>query len=183
MSNRPILIIGGGISGLCTARLLTQRGIPCIVFEQSIPDKSQGYAITVRDWAFKPLLAGLGSVSVEAFKNAVAVDRALGGSGWVDLTFRDNATGEALMNPEPPKTGNEGSLFRANRSILRDWLSDGVDVRYEHKLKAVQGKPGDVKAVFQSGEEVAGSIIIAADGVHSSGGFTLAGNLPFVQKR
>lgn len=179
MSNRPILIIGGGISGLCAARLLTQRGIPCIVFEQSTPDKkSQGYAITVRDWAFKPLLAGLGGVSIEAFKNAVAVDRALGGSGWVDLTFRDNATGEALMNPEP----HEGTLFRANRSILRDWLSDGVDVRYEHKLKAVQGKPGDVKAVFQSGE-VTGSMIIAADGVHSSGGFTLAGNAPFVHNR
>lgn len=36
----PILIIGGGIAGLSTARLLAQHHIPTIVFEQSSPERS-----------------------------------------------------------------------------------------------------------------------------------------------
>jgi monooxygenase len=145
-------------------------------------EKSQGYAITVRDWAFKPLLEELGGVTVDAFQNAVAVDRAFGGSGWVDLTFRNNETGKALFNPEPPKGGNQGALFRANRSALRDWLSDGLDVRYEHKLEGVRGTPGHVTAVFRSGLEIAGSILIGADGVNSSGEPARTCNLPHISR-
>ncbi|KAF1360704.1 FAD-dependent monooxygenase [Lizonia empirigonia] len=168
MTKKPILIVGSGISGLSVARLLRQHGISCIVFEQSTPEKSQGYAITVRDWAFEPLLSGIGGISVKDFQKGVAVDRELGGTGWVDLTFRNNGTGETLFNPEHSEKDKKVSLFRANRGVLRDWLGNGVDIRYDHKLKAVQGRPGNVKAVFENNEEVEGSILIAADGVHSS---------------
>lgn len=169
MSKTPILIVGAGISGLSAARLLKQRGIPCVVFEQSSPEKSQGYAITVRDWAFEPLLDGIGGVLVSDFQKGVAVDRELGGTGWVDLTFRNNGTGETLFNPEQSQKGNKVSLFRANRSVLRDWLGKGVDIRYGYKLKAVEGGPGNVKAIFENDEEIEGSMLIAADGVHSGG--------------
>jgi monooxygenase len=169
MTKKPILIVGAGISGLSAARLLGQHGVTCIVFEQSTPDKSQGYAITVRDWAFEPLLSGIGGISVKDFQKGVAVDRELGGTGWVDLTFRNNGTGETLFNPEQSQTNDKVSLFRANRGVLRDWLGDGVDIRYGHKLKSVQGRPGNVKAVFENNEEIEGSMLIAADGVHSSG--------------
>lgn len=169
MTEKPILIVGAGISGLSAARLFKQCGIPCIVFEQSTPEKSQGYAITVRDWAFEPLLEGIGGVSVSDFQKGVAVDREIGGTGWVDLTFRNNGTGETLFNPEQSQKGNKVSLFRANRGVLRDWLGEGVDIRYGYKLKAAQGGPGNVKAIFENNEEVGGSILIAADGVHSGG--------------
>ncbi|TKW55870.1 hypothetical protein CTA1_11757 [Colletotrichum tanaceti] len=168
MTKKPILIIGGGIAGLTVARILNQREIPCIVFERSALHATQGYAITVRDWAFNPLLAALGGVPVKAFQEQVAVDRLLGGSGWVDLTFRANATGESLFNPEPPRAGDEAALFRANRSMLLVWLGIGVEVRHGLRLTAVKGHPGNVTAVFDSGEEVTGSMIVAADGVHSS---------------
>ncbi|OHE95053.1 hypothetical protein CORC01_09710 [Colletotrichum orchidophilum] len=168
MTNKTILIIGGGIAGLTVARVLKQRGIPCIVFERSALYTTQGYAITVRDWAFNPLLAALDDVPVETFQKQVAVDRLLGGSGWVDLTIRANETGKSLFNPEPPRTGDEAVLFRANRSVLLNWLALGVEVRHGHKLTAVRGQPGNVTAVFESGEEVTGSMIVAADGVHSS---------------
>ncbi|KAI4718445.1 hypothetical protein E4T48_05290 [Aureobasidium sp. EXF-10727] len=168
MSTAPIIIIGAGIAGLSAARLLKQKNIPCTVFEQSSPDKSQGYAITLREWAFLPLLAGLGDIPLDAFVKAVAVDRELGGCGNIDLTFRDNGTGETLSNPDPLQPGQERTLFRANRSVLRDWLSQGLDIRYGHKLSTVQGRPGNVTAVFENGHECRGSMIIAADGVHSA---------------
>ncbi|KDN60958.1 hypothetical protein CSUB01_10510 [Colletotrichum sublineola] len=183
MTNKPILIIGGGIAGLTVARILKQRKIPCIVFERSAPDTTQGYAITVRDWAFNPLLAALDGVSVDAFQKQVAVDRLLGGSGWVDLTFRANDTGELLFNPEPPRAGHEAALFRANRSVLRNWLGHGVEVRHGTKLTAVKGQPGNVTAVFESGEEVTGSMIVAADGVHSSGDMSRHKTIPLVTRQ
>lgn len=128
----------------------------------------------MRDWAFKPLLAGLGAGSVRELERAVAVDRGLGGCGWIDLSLRDNSTGVTLMAPEPPKPGGtDQALFRANRTALRSWLAKGVDLRYEHRLSSLEGGPGDVKAVFENGVEVKGSLIIAADGLHSTGSFRL----------
>lgn len=167
---KPVLVIGAGISGLSTARLLVQHHIPVIVFEQSSPQRSQGYSITIRDWAFKPLLSDLGNTPIGDLERAVAVDRNLGGCGWIDLTLRDNSTGVTLLAPEPPKRGEtEQALFRANRAALRDWLSEGVDVRYDQKLRSFEGRAGHVKAVFESGTEVEGSMIISADGLHSTG--------------
>ena len=167
---KPILIIGAGISGLSAARLLVQHDIPVIVFERSSTERSQGYSITIRDWAFKPLLSDLGDTCVGDLERAVAVDRSLGGCGWIDLTLRDNSTGVTLLAPEPPKPGEtEQTLFRANRTALRSWLSQGVDVRYEHELRSFEGKAGDVKAIFENGIEIDGSLIVAADGLHSTG--------------
>ena len=167
---KPILVIGAGISGLSTARLLVQYNIPVIVFEQSSPERSQGYSITIRDWAFKPLLSDLGNTSVGDLERAVAVDRSLGGCGWMDSTLRDNSTGVTLLTAQAPKRGEtEQALFRANRAALRDWLSEGVDVRYEQKLRSFEGRVGHVKAVFENGTEVEGSLIISADGLHSTG--------------
>ena len=168
-TTRPVLIIGAGIAGLSTARLLSQHNIPVIVFEQSVPERSQGHSITLRDWAYKPLLSDLGMSDVGELERAVAVDRSLGGCGWIDLTLRDNSTGVTLLAPEPPKPGEtEQALFRANRTALRSWLSEGVDLRYEHKLRSFKGNIGELNAVFENGAEVEGSLIVGADGLHST---------------
>ncbi|QKX52962.1 uncharacterized protein TRUGW13939_00033 [Talaromyces rugulosus] len=168
-TQKPIIIIGAGLSGLAAARLLTDQGIPVIVFEQSQPDRSQGYGLTLRDWAYNALLEELGNpIGVSDFQRAVATDGAIGRTGWVDLTFRNNGTGETLFNPDPPKPGQPNTIFRANRSFLRNWLAEGVDVRYEHKLEGFQGEPGHVSAFFENGVVQEGSILVAADGVHST---------------
>lgn len=168
-AKKPILIIGGGLSGLAAARILTQHQFPVIVFEQSSRDRSQGHGITIRDWAFKPLLEELGGgLSVKDLQCAVATDRGVQGSGWVDLSFRNNGTGETLFNPESTDAGETAKLFRANRSALREWLEAGVDLRYEHKLVRLEGKPGQVKAFFENGVAYEGLLLVAADGVRST---------------
>ncbi|KAJ5714343.1 FAD-dependent monooxygenase nscC [Penicillium malachiteum] len=74
----PILIIGAGLSGVTTARILTNSGIPNIVFEASAPDRSQGFAISLRDWGYSALLDGLGGLPLRSLIKAVAPDRYIG---------------------------------------------------------------------------------------------------------
>ena len=170
--DRPILIIGAGLSGLVTARILTNCGIPNILFEASTPDRSQGFSISLREWGYSALLSGLGGLPLSSLARGVAPDRYLGGSGWIDQALRDNTTGEMLVAPDP---ATKQSIVRANRNALRTWITDcgedDLDVRYGHKLKSFSGKAGNITAEFENGARYQCSLLIAADGVHSTGTF------------
>ncbi|KAJ5171585.1 FAD/NAD(P)-binding domain-containing protein [Penicillium coprophilum] len=166
--SRPVLIIGAGLSGLALGRLLTNNNIANIVFEASPPERSQGFAISMHDWGYYPLLEALGGLSQSMIK-AVGPDRFIGGTGWVDLAMRDNMTGQVLVEPDadsPP------TVVRANRNSLRAWIADcgddQLDVRYGHRLKSISGSMGNVRAVFENGAAYDGSVVVAADGVHST---------------
>lgn len=166
----PVLVIGAGLSGLATGRLLTNNGIPNIVFEASPPERSQGFSISLHDWGYSPLLSSLGGVSLQGMIKAVAPDRFVGGTGWVDLAMRDNTTGKVLVAPEADA---RPTVMRANRNALRSWIADSgddeLDVRYGHRLKSISGTAGSMRAVFENGAVFAGSLVVAADGVHSAG--------------
>lgn len=175
-SGGPILIIGAGLSGLATGRLLTNNGVPNIIFEASTLEHGQGFSISLHDWGYSPLLEALGGgASLRSMTKAVAPDRLVGGTGWVDLSMRDNLTGEVLVAPEADA---RPSVMRANRNALRSWIADcgdvELDVRYGHKLKSISGSMGNVRALFENGAEYHGSLLIAADGVHSAGMYGLS---------
>jgi monooxygenase len=169
-NSSPVLIIGAGLSGLATGRLLTNNGIPNIVFEASPPERSQGFFISLHDWGYSPLLEALGGVSLQSMTKAVAPDRFVGGTGWVDLAMRDNMTGKVLVAPEADA---RPAVMRANRNALRSWIADcgdeELDVRYGHRLKSISGTVGNMRTVFENGAEYEGSLVVAADGVHSAG--------------
>ncbi|BCS18219.1 FAD-dependent monooxygenase nscC [Aspergillus puulaauensis] len=170
----PILIIGAGLSGLTAARLLTNAGIPCIVFEASPPSRSQGYAISLRDWGFNSLLAALGNLPLSSLTKAVAPDRHIGGWGWLDQSWRNNQTGSIiLMPPREPK--EKPTILRANRNAVRTWIADcgeeELDVRYGHQLTNVtlpKSDDDDIVVEFSNGAQYHGCLLIAADGVHST---------------
>lgn len=166
----PVLIVGAGLSGLTTARLLTNAGIPNIVFEASLRDRSQGFSISLRDWGYSALLQSLGDLPLSSLTKFTAPDRYYGADGWIDQILRDNTTGRALVAPDPE---DKASIVRANRNALREWITDGgeddVDVRYDHNFVKCTGGTGNIVAWFENGSSYPGSLLIAADGVHSAG--------------
>ncbi|KAJ6015962.1 FAD/NAD(P)-binding domain-containing protein [Penicillium herquei] len=167
---RPVLIVGAGLSGLAIGRLLTKNGIANIVFEASPPERIQGFAISMHDWSHSPLLEALGGLSLQIMTRAVAPDRFIGGTGWVDLAMRDNTTGQVLVEPDADA---RPAIVRANRNAFRAWIADcgddELDVRYGHRLKSISGPMGNMRAVFENGAAYEGSVVVAADGVHSTG--------------
>lgn len=177
---KPILIIGAGLSGLATARILTNHGIPNIVFEASGQDRSQGFSISLREWGFKAILSALGELPLSGLCKGVAPDRHVGGTGWIDQALRENSTGNLLVAPEPGKKQN---IVRANRNALRAWLEDcgevELDVRYGHRLKGLTGTIGSVEAEFENGSKHLGSLIVACDGVASTGKLVMSQSLFF----
>ncbi|KAL4880800.1 hypothetical protein BJY04DRAFT_218953 [Aspergillus karnatakaensis] len=189
----PILIIGAGIAGLTTARLLTNASIPNIVFDTAFPTQPQGYAISLRKFGFSALLKALGDLPLSALTKGVAPDRLIGGTGWIDQSLRNNQTGEVIVMP-PGEDRRDPSILRANREALRSWIADcgeeEVDIRYGHRLvdlsfsdsDAGSDEPGSgsasvVTATFANGTVYKGSLLIAADGVHSTVRNTLLPNI------
>lgn len=177
---KPILIIGAGLSGLATARILTNHGIPNIVFEASGQDRSQGFSISLREWGFTAILSALGELPLSGLCKGVAPDRHVGGTGWIDQALRENSTGKLLVVPEPGKKQN---IVRANRNALRAWLEDcgevELDVRYGHRLKGLSGVMGSVEAEFENGSKHLGSLIVACDGVASTGELVISQSILF----
>ncbi|KAL2866117.1 FAD-dependent monooxygenase nscC [Aspergillus lucknowensis] len=166
---QPILIIGAGLSGLTTARLLTNSGIPNIVFEASSADRSQGFAISLRAWGYETLLSALGGLPLKSLLRGAAPDREIGGMGFVDQIMWDNATGEKLFVPD---AAAKQEIVRVNRNALRRWIADcgeeELDVRYGHRLCRVSGGVGEMTVEFENGAVYRGALVVAADGVNST---------------
>lgn len=62
---------------------------------------------------------------MRSLARGVAPDHFFGGSGWVDQTMRNNATGEMLVQPDPAKMEH---IVRANRNAFRAWITDCGDM-------------------------------------------------------
>lgn len=89
----------------------------------------------------------------------MAVDAAIGRNGQVkDSAYTDDRANQELK-----------PLLRVNKRKLRDLLADGVDIRWDHRLKEVNTTETSVTAKFENGQSVTGACLIAADGVHSVG--------------
>lgn len=135
---KPILIIGAGISGLSLARTLLGHNLPLIVFDDAPASRRQGYGITLRSWAYTKFIDPL-DISPDNFKNDTATDALLGGQGKLDTNLWDPYTGKVLVKSPPARpNAPESDFLRVNRLRLREFLRQGVDVKFEHKLTAFE---------------------------------------------
>jgi len=154
MAKRPLRIVGAGLSGLTLGRCLLKRGIPAVLYERKPSAVQHGYGITLYASTYEPLLKAL-DVDELTFKKKVAVDTEIGGSGKIN----DAAS------------STTESWFRANRGRLENWLSEGLDVRWEHELHKVERPEDDSNSStlhFKNNQQVKSDVVVAADGPHSS---------------
>ena len=160
---RTALVAGGGIAGAATALALQKAGIEPVVLEAR-PRRADG------EGAFLTL----GSNGLEALRQLGADGPALdAGFPTPAMTLR-SGTGKRL-GVVPASTTRPGGAL--SRTLMRGELAAlllaeverrGIRVLYGHRLAGAEQRVERVLARCHGGEEIAGDLLIGADGVHSA---------------
>ncbi|OAG07977.1 FAD/NAD(P)-binding domain-containing protein [Paraphaeosphaeria sporulosa] len=160
-----ILIIGAGMAGVTLARFLSSRNIPFRIFDQQAEFKNQGFGLTLRADTTQKLLPLLG-LEEQEFGTSVAVDRR---TGRTNTFLADVETG-ARFAAASFKEGASARDWRTNRERLRGAILGDVAGRVEYgcKMASFTRTSSGVRVVFENGMDVEGTVLVAADGVHSS---------------
>lgn len=152
MSQQPLTIIGGGIGGLTLSRCLLAHNIPSIIYEKALASPRNGYGVTLDDSTYTPLLDVL-KLDKKTFRTRVAVDGAVGGNG--------------VINPCRYTGRASPSSLRANRAKLEEVLREGVDVRWEHAVSAIETDATGIAISFKNGTEISPKHVFGIEGPHS----------------
>ncbi|KAF5649892.1 FAD-binding protein [Fusarium sp. NRRL 25303] len=163
--DRPVLIIGAGISGLLLAQSLSRHSIPFRVFERDtdLETRGVGWGLTLL-WTLpvlKDLLPEhLFSRLPEAYVDREAVTQGLSSS----FPFFDLSTGELKASvPKAP----EAERVRVTRQGLRALLATGIDIEWGKGVAGVVSTDDSVTASFEDGSSATGSLLVGCDGSHS----------------
>jgi 2-polyprenyl-6-methoxyphenol hydroxylase-like FAD-dependent oxidoreductase len=169
MTNFSVMIIGGGIGGLCLAHGLRQSGIPVDIYERT-PERTdwlQGYRIHINPHGARALRDCLPPAAWKSFLDTVSAGD--GGFGFMTdrgtdlLRFR-----AAEINPASadPAERHYGVSRISLRTILLDDLGETL-----HLGKAFQRyevtPDRRVTAYFADGSTATADVLIGADGANS----------------
>jgi len=159
-----VLIIGGGIGGLCLAQGLSKAGITVTVCERgaSAAFRGQGTRISLKEAGGHALRACL---PANLFDLCVATSIASAGR----LVVMDQLLNQAFAIPLPAP--DPALAFGVNRLTLREILLCGLeDVVFFGKtfthFEQVDGK--QVRAHFADGDSVTADLLVGADGTDSA---------------
>ncbi|MBO3749060.1 FAD-dependent monooxygenase [Streptosporangiaceae bacterium NEAU-GS5] len=160
-----ILIIGGGIGGLCLAQGLKKQGVEDVaVFErdESAAFRGQGYRISLKEDGTRALRACLPQELFEltAATAIKTVSRML---------FMDDRLRPKFDKPVPG--GFDDTAFGVNRLTLREILLTGLDdmVGFGRVFESYAVRPdGRVEARFADGGVEVGDLLVGADGTNSA---------------
>src|SRR6266536_2510225 len=139
-----VLIVGGGVGGLCLAQGLKKSGISVAVYErdESAQFRSQGYRI------------GLKEAGAQALRDCLPED------------LFNQKFSKPIPQIEPGVSG-----FGVNRLTLREiLLADLDDMVHFGKTfeRFAQGEDGQVRAYFADGTAATGDLLVGADGTDSA---------------
>ncbi|MGH3729220.1 MAG: FAD-dependent oxidoreductase [Micromonosporaceae bacterium] len=164
-----VLIMGGGIGGLCLAQGLKRAGVSVAVYERdrTRTDRLQGYRIHISPAGSRALHQCLPPELFDAF---VATTGKLG-DGFTFLTERltpllragiDDVGGDVT---DPSESHHSVSRITL-RQVLLAGLGDAVhfDKKYERYEKH---SDGTVTAYFSDGSSATGDVLVGADGGNS----------------
>jgi 2-polyprenyl-6-methoxyphenol hydroxylase-like FAD-dependent oxidoreductase len=155
MNDNKVLVIGGGIGGLCTAIGLSQNGVPAEVFERMPEVKEIGTGTGIQRVAQEGLrMLGL-SDAVEA----------IGGTPFQAqlLVSRRGRTMATI-----PRRGEAFVVHRGElMEVFKRELGDASIVHTNRECVGYEQDGTGVTARFADGQEERGIALIAADGVRS----------------
>ena len=174
MSTRDlhVMVIGGGIGGLCLAQGLKKAGVSVAVYErdESLASRRQGFRIHIDPQ---------GSTALHQCLPAElwAIFDATGGQFGQGFTLLTEQLQELLAfrgapGSDPDPVARHRSVSRITlRHVLLSGLSDVVHfnkrfVRYE-EVRNGEIRGGRLRAYFEDGSTAEGHVLVAADGVNS----------------
>jgi 2-polyprenyl-6-methoxyphenol hydroxylase-like FAD-dependent oxidoreductase len=168
-----VIIVGGGVGGLCLAHGLQESGISMSVHERdaSANVRRQGYRISLNTHGARALKACLPG---HLFQLVVATSsKPLSGR----LVAFDPRLVEIMVRPLPspadePSYGwsDPARPFTAvNRLTLREILFSGLDeaLRFGALLTSYASERDRLRALFSDGRSAVGDVLVGADGTNS----------------
>lgn len=172
MTPPRVLIIGGGIGGLCLAQGLRRADIPVTVYERSATrtDWLQGYRIHINPNGSRALHRNLEPAAWQAFLDTVSA----GGGRFAFVTEQLDTLielGDDIVNTDPdPANQHHGASRITLRQVLLSGLDDVVEFgktfeRYE--LTGDGRAHQQVTAHFTDGSTATGDLLVGADGSNS----------------
>jgi 2-polyprenyl-6-methoxyphenol hydroxylase-like FAD-dependent oxidoreductase len=165
-----VLIIGGGLGGLCLAQGLVTAGVEVTVFERdrTRAERLDRYRLHVSPAGSRALRACLPDSAWQAF--LLGAGEAEGGFGFLTEQMRTLV----IVDDEvmyPPSADPAQRAYPVDRTFLRETLLSGLDgaVQFGRKFERYTQRPdGAVTAYFADGSSATGDVLVGADGVNSA---------------
>ncbi|MEV7603586.1 NAD(P)/FAD-dependent oxidoreductase [Kitasatospora sp. NPDC089797] len=162
-----VLVIGGGIGGLCLAQGLRQAGVDVQVYERdgSAEGRRQGYRLRISPEGERGLLACL-PPGLRELLSATANTR--DDSGLV--AYDEHLVEQWAPSFEDPRADAPDKIDAVDRVTLRRILLAGLAdvVRFGRTFERLERTAdGRVVAHFEDGSSAEGDVLIAADGSNS----------------
>ena len=167
MTNFSVLIVGGGIGGLCLAHGLRRAGIAVDVYERTTQrtDWLQGYRIHIDAQGHRALADCLPERLFELYLATSTRPPRTPLAVFFDHRFERIRVADTRAGDLPP----DRAPTAVNRLTLRQVLLAGLGdvVRFGHELVSFDHEAGGVVVRFANGEVATGDVLVAADGINS----------------
>ena len=159
---KEILIIGGGLGGLCLAQGLKKAGHPFHVFERDATSswRPQGYRLRINGEGANALKETLSPELWERFEKTCCSAEL----GETDINAVDGSIIASRAGGGPAMKGMKP--YTCDRKVLRDILLTGLDenISYGKELLRYEIDADGVRAYFQDGTTALGGFLVGADG-------------------
>jgi 2-polyprenyl-6-methoxyphenol hydroxylase-like FAD-dependent oxidoreductase len=163
-----VIIIGGGIGGICLAHGLKKYNVDCAVYDKASEFKPWGSSFALMPNGRKALEDISADLLAEATAGSIPQDEYKYGM----YGHKGDVIGSPYHSKKGPKTKKLGIKpgFTMRRSLFHQGLMDGLDgvpVHFKKKLVRFEATADKVVAFFEDGDRAEGDVLIGADGVHS----------------
>lgn len=163
-----VLVIGGGVGGLCLAQGLRQAGVGNVtVYERDASPRGrmQGYRLRISPEGERALRECLPRAAQDLLTATSNARHELGLAAF-----------DERLNPQPaptfddPRGDDPDKIDAVDRVTLRHVLLAGLDdvVHFGKRFVRYELTGGEVVAHFADGTSAAGDVLVAADGAHST---------------